>query len=252
MAATVRPSKDAVLLDKIDELSARCRCAALPARAGRDAARRGEIENCKLKIANCKLIGLLKSICNFQATIFNLQFVLLVFLFSASAAAEVQLPEGNTAKPIRVSAQAANRWQLGAYDVWVLRGGCTIQQGAAVATCREAVLWIDRAEATENRPNKVIAYLEGDVKMASGGQPDAARLTDQTWFGRFYSVAAVEVRAATTAGRPDCAAADLLARHGAAQARAGTTPAASSVHGAIRQRESSKCSSATCSSAALG
>ena len=172
-------------------------------RARRDAARRGVIANYRLKIENCKLIGRLNSIFNFQSAIFNLQLALLLFLLTAPARAEIQLPEANQTAPIRISAQAGNRWQLGVYDVWVLRGNCTIWQGAAVATCSEAVLWIDRAEATENRPNKVIAYLEGDVKIVSSGQPDAAQLTDQTWFGRFYSVAAVEVRAATTAGRPD-------------------------------------------------
>ena len=44
---------------------------------------------------------------------------------------------------------------------------CLIQQGDGYARCREAVLWINRAEATEQRPNKVIAYLEGDVEVAA-------------------------------------------------------------------------------------
>ncbi len=115
----------------------------------------------------------------------------------------MQLPEGNSAEPIIVGAQAGNRWELGSYEVWVLRGDCTIRQGKTTTRCREAVLWIDRAEAFDRRPHKVIAYLEGDVRMVVDRQSGAPRLTDQTWFGRFYSVAGVEVRATTTGGRPD-------------------------------------------------
>lgn len=129
---------------------------------------------------------------------------LVVFLlFVASAAAEVRLPEANITEPIAISAQAGNRWRLGAYEVWVLRGNCTIQQGRSVARCSEAVLWIDRAEAAERRPHKVIAYLEGDISISTGDQPGAARLADKTWTGRFYSSAGVEVRALATAGQPD-------------------------------------------------
>ncbi|MBN1393700.1 MAG: hypothetical protein JW959_01530 [Pirellulales bacterium] len=115
----------------------------------------------------------------------------------------MQLPEGDATRPIVVSGRAGNRWRLGAYDVWVLRGDCSIQQGRSSTHCREAVLWIDRAEAGERRPHKVIAYLEGDVKMEAVSRSGAARLTDQTWFGRFYSFAGVEVSATATTGRPD-------------------------------------------------
>ena len=113
----------------------------------------------------------------------------------------MQLPEPNAADPIAISAQAGNHWQLGDYDVWVLRGDCAIQQGASSARCREAALWIDRGEASERRPHKVIAYLEGDVEVIP--QPGAAKVNDQTWFGRFVSNAGVDVRAATVAGKPD-------------------------------------------------
>ncbi len=143
------------------------------------------------------------SICNFQFSIFNLQLLLAVLVFLASpAAAEVQLPEGNTAEPISITAQAGNQWQLGAYEVWLLRGDCVIQQGQRWARSREAVLWIDRAEPTEPQPNKVIAYLEGNVEIVSDARPGAPRLMDQTWFGRLLSAGRVEVRAAQVAGRP--------------------------------------------------
>ena len=133
----------------------------------------------------------------------NLQFVLLLVLalLVSPAAAQVQLPEASLAEPITITAQASNQWQLGAYEVWVLRGNCVIQQGQGYARGREAVLWIQRAEATQRQPHKVIAYLEGDVEVMP--RPGAVRVTDQTWLGRFFSSAGVQVRAAAAAGKPD-------------------------------------------------
>ncbi len=127
-----------------------------------------------------------------------------VFLLLASpAVAQVQLPELNSAEPIVATAQAGNRWQLGSYEVWVLRGNCLIEQGKGYARCREAVLWIDHANAAEQRRHKVIAYLEGDVEVALDRRPGATRLTDRAWLGRFYSSADVRVRTAATAGKPE-------------------------------------------------
>ena len=176
----VQRSKDAVLVKIVCELPTRLGRAAIAARVPGRAARRLAIYTCGLQIL-------------FAA------FCLLV----APVAAEVQLPASNDSAPIIVEAQAGNHWTLGAYEVWVLRGACTIRQGPHVAQSREAVLWIDRADVAERRPHKVIAYLEGDVSIAAGQQPGAPQLTDQTWLGRFFSVAGVEVRATNTAGRPD-------------------------------------------------
>ena len=182
-----RRSKDAVLVDSLGERWARTGRVALAARARRDAARRTAPSRSHVP--------------RWSERIFFALVILL--LLAASAAAQVQLPEGNSAEPIIVGAQAGNRWELGSYEVWVLRGDCTIRQGNTTTRCREAVLWIDRAEAFDRRPHKVIAYLEGDVRMVVDRQSGAPRLTDQTWFGRFYSVAGVEVRATKTVRRPD-------------------------------------------------
>ncbi len=66
----------------------------------------------------------------------DLRFFLLLAFLVSPAAAEVQLPELNPAEPIAITAEAGNRWQLGAYEVWVLRGNCTIQQGQGFARPR--------------------------------------------------------------------------------------------------------------------
>ena len=122
---------------------------------------------------------------------------------ATSALAEVDLPEFPGNQPIFISAEAANRWQQGSYEVWVLRGHCLITQGAGAARCQEAVLWIDRADVTTRQRNKVIAYLEGGVTIEAqrGGRP--FKLADATWLGRFFSSATVEVRAGIVAGCPN-------------------------------------------------
>lgn len=137
---------------------------------------------------------------------FNLHLLLagaILLLLAAPLAAEVQLPAWNAADPIAITAQAGNQWQLGSYEVWVLRGNCVIQQGQSSARSREAVLWIDRARATDHRQHRVIAYLEGNVEVASDGRPGGSRLTDQAWLGHLYSGTGIQVRATTIAGKPD-------------------------------------------------
>jgi hypothetical protein len=87
--------------------------------------------------------------------------------------------------------------------VWLLRGDCRIVQGADAVHCDEAVLWIDHADAVSRQRSKMIAYLEGHVSLDlhRGGKP--VRITAQTWFGRFYTVQAVQVRTGVVAGKPD-------------------------------------------------
>ncbi|MGA2616268.1 MAG: hypothetical protein ABSF26_01585 [Thermoguttaceae bacterium] len=127
---------------------------------------------------------------------------LLLLLFAAPALAQVDLTPADQAQPIAVSAEAGNRWQQGAYEVWLLRN-CHIVQGADLAQAREAVLWIDYATTASPQPSKVIAYLEGDVVLRTGQQGTIARLADQKWFGRFYTLRSVQVSCGMVAGRPD-------------------------------------------------
>ena len=76
--------------------------------------------------------------------------------FAAPATAQVQLPEANSVEPVVVTGRL---WQSAAGDsartkFGVLRGNCPIQQGNRYARSREAVLWIDRAEAMEQRQTR--------------------------------------------------------------------------------------------------
>ncbi len=110
--------------------------------------------------------------------------------------------------PIEVSADSANHWTHGAYEVWWLRGNCRIAQGTDLAQCKEAVVWIDRTLENkliekERAQNKIIAYLEGDVTLRRHRGNVPTKLTDQTWFGRFYTNGQIRVRSAQVGGEPD-------------------------------------------------
>ena len=127
---------------------------------------------------------------------------MLAMVLASPAAAGVELSEFRGPQSVVVTAEAANRWQQGSYEVWVLRGNCRIMQGFTAVRSDEAVLWIDRAESGSQQPSKVIAYLEGRVVVQStlGGKP--VKLTDKTWLGRLFTSGDVEVRAGAIAGGP--------------------------------------------------
>ncbi len=125
-----------------------------------------------------------------------------ILLLPATLFAEVNVPEGNNIDPIVISAMAANRWQQGAYEVWLLRGNCRLAQGDDVAVCQEAVIWIDHAAAATRERSKIIAYLEGDVGVRLVRDREPLEVHDQKWFGRFYTIHDVQVRAGVVAGKP--------------------------------------------------
>lgn len=114
------------------------------------------------------------------------------------------MPEPNRSDPITISAEASNRWKSGAHDVWLLRGNCRIQQGAAEARCSEAVLWIERAEGDQKPESKIIAYLEGDVEIARSSPSGPVRLNDRNWLGQFKTKGEIQVyvRPEQVAGEP--------------------------------------------------
>ena len=130
-------------------------------------------------------------------------FLALVFLLPATLFAQISMPEGNNVDPIVISAQAANRWQQGTYEVWLLRGDCRLVQGDDVAVCQEAVFWIDHAPAGSHQRSKVIAYLEGNVGVRLVRDREPVEIRDQKWFGRFFTVRDVQVSAGIVAGKPN-------------------------------------------------
>ena len=120
------------------------------------------------------------------------------------------MPLPRESAPITIRAAEANQWREGGYEVWVLRGGCEIQQEGVVARAQQAVLWVDRAEPSDSRISKVLAYLEGEVAIDYGrtGPPHgrtgrrADTVRDRRWLGRFYTSTRIEIEAPVTGFEP--------------------------------------------------
>ncbi len=124
-------------------------------------------------------------------------------MLPATLFAQVNVPEGNNVEAIVISAQAANRWQQGTLEVWLLRGKCHLVQGYDEAVCQEAVFWIDHAPAASHQRSKVIAYLEGNVGVRLVRDREPVEIRDQKWFGRFSTIRDVQISAGAVAGKPD-------------------------------------------------
>lgn len=135
----------------------------------------------------------------------------MVLLNSRGVRADVTLPP-QTTQAIQINAAAGETWTEGAYRVWSLRDGCEIKQGDTRITGRDAVLWIEPGSLYGDQPWKVIAYVEGQVSILVGNQPQPTNTAKpgslqpaadagkpgagQTWFGRLYSTAEPKIRIA--------------------------------------------------------
>lgn len=122
----------------------------------------------------------------------------------AADPSDIELSAPSPFEPIQFGGDEAWRWEVGSYDVWVLRGRAFVQQGTRAAEAREAVLWVKNSSQFEVEDNLVIAYLEGDVRIIDGGADGAkpAELRDSKWYGEFSSTLPINIRAPTPAGQP--------------------------------------------------
>lgn len=113
-----------------------------------------------------------------------------------TAAGEIELGPSRDDDPISISADQANQWREGSYDVLLLRGRCVIGQGSNICRGNDAVVWI--LKAADKKPNKVIAYLEGNVQIDAGRRPlmrqtSLAPTNDRGWLGHFRSSAPLRI-----------------------------------------------------------
>src|SRR5208282_1127501 len=122
-------------------------------------------------------------------------------LLPATLFGQIRMPDSNNIDKIVISAQAANRWQEGEYEVWLLRGECRLKQGDDWAVCQEAVFWIDHAAPASHHRSTVIAYLEGNVTVHQTLDREPLDIQDQRWFGRFFTIRDVQVAAGVVAGK---------------------------------------------------
>ncbi|MEQ1824401.1 MAG: organic solvent tolerance protein OstA [Pirellula sp.] len=127
-------------------------------------------------------------------------FSLMLAIFLAAAdfnhhlhAAEIGVPLSDPKFGIEAFAHSATKRTQGVFEVYTLSGGCRIYQGAFMATCDTANIWIDRSEDGLNKsespdrsPNakKVIVQTLGncDVRWS-----DEQRISDSQWMGRLFS-----------------------------------------------------------------
>ncbi|MGN6547242.1 MAG: organic solvent tolerance protein OstA [Aureliella sp.] len=100
-------------------------------------------------------------------------------------AADISFPNASPFHTINVQAESLARQVRGSYDVLAFRGGCTLRQGELSATCRELILWIDRAPPSDpSQPRKFICTMEGGVQLQWDGKP---LLSDERWMGHLFS-----------------------------------------------------------------
>jgi len=123
------------------------------------------------------------------------------------ARADVELAAPDPDAPINFSADQANRWQDGEFEVWWLRGHCVVSQETTTAIGDEAIVWVMRDEMSGKRMTRVISYLEGEVTVSQGERPKPGErptngLQDRRWIGRFYSSLPVQNKIASPGGEP--------------------------------------------------
>jgi lipopolysaccharide export system protein LptA len=126
---------------------------------------------------------------NFTNLLRILFIVLVSFLLAGiGLAVEIELPPTDPQSPIAISAEQASTWREGQYDVLLLSGQVQLRQGLRRVQASDAVLWVLRS-ASPDEPSRVIAWLEGEVRIDDGGQS----YRDAQWFGRFETGRGVEL-----------------------------------------------------------
>ena len=130
-----------------------------------------------------------------------LSLLILTIGFASDAKAQIELPPADPNKPLKIFADGGSKWHDGTYEVWHLQGRVRLSQGGVNTQSREAILWIDRS-AGGMKPHKVVAYLEGSVRVGYPPNNEARHalqtagttFTGPSWTGRFYSRAPLELQ----------------------------------------------------------
>ncbi|MFT5525823.1 MAG: hypothetical protein ACI9HK_003793 [Pirellulaceae bacterium] len=124
--------------------------------------------------------------------------------------AEIKAPMSDPRHRVVIEGDHAQRWREGSYEVWVLKGHCSIRQGNVIAKAGDAVVWIDRSIPYGGELSKVTAYLEDNVVVDYGhyGGPHTATrraaqtIRDKTWIGRFQTADDVDIHVPQVQGMP--------------------------------------------------
>ncbi|WP_197528871.1 LPS-assembly protein LptD [Aeoliella mucimassa] len=152
--------------------------------------------------------------------------------------AEVFLPRPLGDPAIAISANAASKWQDGAYEVWHLSGGCSLAQGDNVVTAGEAIVWIDPPEPdSPDQVHKVLVYAEPETGRAVTltHRSNAVSQAEQTvpqWFGRWRTGPGVAWSIVQQSPPP--AAAPAIYTRASAQLQASATQATAAMAAPVR------------------
>ena len=106
------------------------------------------------------------------------------------------------AEPIFISAQTGWHKRIGNYEVYFLRGDCSLRQGRTTASSPEAVIWIAAEKDKTTHLRSVAIYLESEsahlpvrIEQSDPGR-ETVKITDQKWFGHWYTSAVVDLNIA--------------------------------------------------------
>jgi hypothetical protein len=120
---------------------------------------------------------------------------------SSVRAEEQPVAPGANPERVVIKADAAQRWNDGAHEIWLLRGHCQVQQGLTHARANEGVIWIELGRYGE-RQGRVVAYLEGEVSLGGARDDGVSTLGDAGWLGTFESTGPVSFELPPPTGEP--------------------------------------------------
>lgn len=120
-------------------------------------------------------------------------------LLPSLARADIEPSAPDPDKPIAFSADQANRWQDGEFEVWWLRGHVEISQASIHSIGDEAILWVKRDGDLQERVTRVTSYIEGEVTVTQGPRPNPGErspnmIQDRRWIYTFYSSMPPEIK----------------------------------------------------------
>ncbi len=123
-------------------------------------------------------------------------------LLHAQDPVDLSLPQPSLEDHVTVGADRTSHWTQGSYEVWHLDGNVLISQGLIYARANEGIIWVERGGPLGEPPNKVIAYLEGNVTIDYQQGVDGivdkdkeliARVAEKSWLGRFLTTAPLKI-----------------------------------------------------------
>ena len=115
----------------------------------------------------------------------------------------IGIPAEDVNLAVQVRGNTAWRWTEGSYEVLHLVGDCRISQGKRTATAPSMMIWIEAGDRQEDRPTRIVAYLENGAEVTVEQAATPERLRDRTWLGRFVTSMPLDVHAPNYMGQPE-------------------------------------------------